>query len=99
LTRHSANCEEESSKSYSTAIGTAVARQCVFKEAPAVVANSNGPAAVEPLARELGWSIIPSALGTSFKADIVVFVDALIRVLRVCHWFFAMFGYRFTQTS
>lgn len=74
----------------SGAIGTAVARQFARQNIPLLVANSRGPASIEPLADELGLAIIPSELQTALAADVVILAvpfDAVPGLLKdVTNW-------------
>ncbi|MBB5711836.1 NADPH-dependent F420 reductase [Sphingomonas xinjiangensis] len=56
----------------SGAIGTAVARHFARADVSVAVANSRGPEAVEPLARELGSAIVPTVLAEALEAEIVI---------------------------
>ena len=53
-------------------IGSAVARQFARKGIDAAIANTRGPESLTPLGKEFGAHIIPQALETALKAEIVI---------------------------
>jgi predicted dinucleotide-binding enzyme len=56
----------------SGAIGSALAHQFARKGIEVLVANTRGPASVEPLAREMGDCIRPATISEAAAADIVI---------------------------
>jgi predicted dinucleotide-binding enzyme len=56
----------------SGAIGTALARQFSRKGIDVLVANTRGPASIQPLVAELGETIRPASVAEATGADIVI---------------------------
>jgi hypothetical protein len=61
-------------------VGTALARQFARAEIPVVIANSRGPASIQPLAQELGGSTRPGAIGAALEADVIFLAIPFVAV-------------------